>query len=126
MINNPLAHLEMRSDVQNLKLPLLTQLIKVDTWFKCNNYLSMLAKHSNRKKINTELLHINIDCQEILRVNTTKFLGVHIDKFVNFKYQIDHLTKKLSKYVGLFYKLLSHSLLYLLFTNPFRTSSELL
>ena len=64
---------------------------------------------SNRKKINNERLHINIDGQVIIRVHTTKFLGVHIDEFVNFKYHIDHLTKKLSKYVGLFYKL-RHSL----------------
>lgn len=92
-----------------------TELIKVDAWFKCNklslnvNKTNYILFRSNRKKINTELFHINIDGQEIIRVNFTKFLGVHIDEFVNFKYQIDYLTKKLSKYVGLFYKL-RHSL----------------
>ena len=91
-----------------------TELIKVDTWFKCNklslivNKTNYILFRSNRKKINTELFHINIEGQEITRVNT-KFLGVHIDEFVNFKYQIDYLTKKLSKYVGQFYKL-RHSL----------------
>ena len=92
-----------------------TGLIKVDAWFKCNklslnvNKTNYMLFCSNRKKINTELVHINIDNQEIIRVSSTRFLGVHIDEFVNFKYHIDHLTKKLSKYVGLFYKL-RHSL----------------
>lgn len=45
---------------------------------------------------NTELPHINIDGQKIITVNYTKF------QRVNIKYQIDHLIKKLSQYVGLF------------------------
>ena len=79
---------------------------------------------SNRKKINTELVHINIDNQEIIRVSSTRFLGVHIDEFVNFKYHIDHLTKKLSKYVGLSYKL-RHSLPLSALLTMYKTLFEL-
>ena len=38
-------------------------------------------------------------------MHATKFLGVHIDDSVNFKCHIDHLVNKLSKYIGLFYKI---------------------
>ena len=39
------------------------------------------------------------------RVKTTRFVGVQRDEFINFRGHIDVLTKKLSKYVGLFFKL---------------------
>lgn len=38
-------------------------------------------------------------------MKTTKFLGVFIDDHLNFKHHIEYLVKKLSKYVGLFFKL---------------------
>lgn len=38
-------------------------------------------------------------------MSSTRFLGVHIDEFLSFRGHIDELTHKLSKYVGLFFKL---------------------
>lgn len=38
-------------------------------------------------------------------MHSTKFLGVLIDESLTFKCHIDHLVNKLSKYVGLFYKI---------------------
>jgi hypothetical protein len=48
---------------------------------------------------------LNVDGHEIKRLKNTKFLGVHIDEYLNFKYHIEQLTKKLSMYSGLFFKL---------------------
>ena len=37
---------------------------------------------------------LNVDGHEIKRLKNTKFLGVHIDEYLNFKYHIEQLTKK--------------------------------
>lgn len=37
-------------------------------------------------------------------MDAIKFLGIHIDQFINFKEHINELVKKLSKIVGLFFK----------------------
>ena len=37
-------------------------------------------------------------------MDAIKFLGIHIDQFINFKKHINELVKKLSKIVGLFFK----------------------
>ena len=88
-----------------------TKLVKVDTWFKCNKLSLNIDKthfilfRSDKKNINPQLLHITINGQELKREKCTTFLGVIIDEFINFKPHIDHLTKKLSKYAGLFFRL---------------------
>uniref|UniRef100_A0A6Q2ZN45 Reverse transcriptase domain-containing protein n=1 Tax=Esox lucius TaxID=8010 RepID=A0A6Q2ZN45_ESOLU len=89
------------------------ELIKVDTWFKCNKLSLNTSKtnyilfKSTKKKLfkNTDLCLIKINDQLIKRVISTKFLGVLIDDSLTFKSHIDHLVNKLSKYVGLFYKI---------------------
>ena len=89
------------------------ELSNVDTWFKVNK-LSLNASKTNymifgssKKQMDKEsmTLQIKIDGEEIQRVTSTKFLGVLIDDSLNFKCHIDHLVRKLSKYVGLFFKL---------------------
>ena len=82
----------------------------MDTWFKCNN-LSLNIKKTNyivftaQSRINTDNITLKINEQEIERVPSTKFLGVIIDDHLNFKCHIDYLMLKLSKYLGLFYKI---------------------
>ena len=78
---------------------LSTHLISSKKYFK--NYI-VFRYNKNRQHI--ENMCLNIDGHEI-RVKNTKFLGVHIDEYLNFKYHIEQLTKKLSKYSGLFFKL---------------------
>ena len=94
-----------------LQKNLYDELIKVDTWLKCNklslniNKTNFIIFRSNRNRSNLELTDIKINENHIEKVKSTKFLGVYMDEFVNFKSHIDVLTKKLSKYVGLFFKL---------------------
>ena len=89
------------------------ELTNLDVWFRVNK-LSLNINKTNyiifppkRKLKETENLTIKIDIngQEINQVYSTKFLGVIIDKCLNFKCHIDQLVKKLSKYVGLFFRL---------------------
>uniref|UniRef100_A0A3B1IHU1 Reverse transcriptase domain-containing protein n=1 Tax=Astyanax mexicanus TaxID=7994 RepID=A0A3B1IHU1_ASTMX len=87
------------------------ELNKVDIWFKCNK-LSLNIKKTNfiifrsqRNQSNMEHIKIEINGSPITRVSSTRFLGIHMDEFLNFRSHIDELTKKLSKYVGLFLKL---------------------
>lgn len=88
-----------------------SELAKVDTWFRCNKLSINISKtnyimfRSNNKPAHTDYVCPQINGQNIDNVSSTKFLGILIDEFLNFKCHIDALTKKLSKYVGLFYKL---------------------
>ena len=60
---------------------------------------------SNKKTKDMETLKIKINGEEIKEAKSTKFLGVLVDDCLNFKCHIDHLVHKLSKYVGLFFRL---------------------
>ena len=87
------------------------ELLKVDTWFKCNklslninktNYIIFRSTKNTSKVENTCL---SINGHVIEKVKSTKFLGVELDEFINFKRHTHQLLNKLSKYVGLFYKI---------------------
>ena len=58
----------------------------------------------NRQLKSTACCQIAISGEAVKRVDCTKFLGVLIDDSLTFKCHIDHLVSKLSKYVGLFYR----------------------
>ena len=85
------------------------ELHKVVTWLKCNklslniNKTNFILFHSNKKPVNNFTL--KIDGRELERVKSTRFLGVLLDEALNFTCHIEHLLVKLSKYVGLFFKL---------------------
>ena len=87
------------------------ELAKVDKWFKCNKLSLNIKKtnyvifRSNRNRTNIKKACRKINKKNIERVKSTKFLGVHIDEHLNFGSHIAVLTKKLSKYAGLFFKL---------------------
>ena len=49
--------------------------------------------------------HISIDDNIICQVNTTKFLGLHIDKELTWKTHINYLSKILSRNTGILNKL---------------------
>lgn len=116
--SSPILHKVLFADDTNLFLShknlkhlqnLMNQeLIKLDTWFKCNklslniNKTNFIVFRSNRNRNDVEHVCIEINGKAIERVDSTKFLGIYIDEFLNYKKHINELTKKLSKYVGLF------------------------
>lgn len=83
----------------------------MDSWFRCNKLSLNVSKtnfilfNSSPNLADLDLCSFNINGKELNRVYNTKFLGVHIDDCLNYKSHIEYLINKLSKYVGLFYKL---------------------
>ena len=87
-----------------------TELVKIDTWLRCNKLSLNISKTNyivfrSNKKPNINHISLNIHSQVITRVSCTKNLGIIIDELLNFKNHIEVLTKKLSKYTALFFKL---------------------
>ena len=101
------------NNIHELQDLLNKELLKVDSWLRINklsininktNYV-LFCSNKKQRNIETLTLHIKMNGEEIQRVTSTKFLGIFIDDCLNFKCHIDHLVHKLSKYVGLFFKL---------------------
>ena len=87
------------------------ELQKITTWFHTNK-LSLNIKKSNfiiflpkGKKCNTENVKININGNEIKRVNFTKFLGIYTDEHLSWAQHIEFLSKKIARNVGILSKL---------------------
>ena len=98
-------NIDILQDLLNKKLS------EVDSWFKINKLSLNIAKTNfmtfctDKKQKNTNSVRITINGEEINKVTSTKFLGVLLDDVLHFKPHIDNLVQKLSKYVGLFFKL---------------------
>ena len=76
----------------------------------------------NRKNVDNVCISMNNTCTIITRVRATKFLGVIIDEQLTWKDHISLLRSKLSKTVGLLYRvrhLLSRSALFILYCYLF-------
>lgn len=100
-----------------------TELQKIATWFKANKLsLNVDTFHPSSKKrfLPPNLPHLYIDNITIKRETVTKFLGVHIDENITWKYHIDTICTKISKSIGILYKargiLQKHSLKQLYFS----------
>ena len=86
------------------------QLNKIDNWLRANKlYLSTdktnYSIFSPTSCTNTNHIDITIGSNRIMQVSTCKYLGVVIDDELTFKPHIDLLFQKLTKFVGIFYKL---------------------
>lgn len=88
---------------EQLEKLLNQQLVKVNTWFKYNklslniNKTFYIVFRSSRRKYCDPHMNIILDGKSVKKVESTKFLGVHIDQFLNFKKHIAEIEKKLSK-----------------------------
>ena len=96
------------ASTENVKNRIEEELVRVDSWLTANKILLNADKSnflifSYRKKF--DLPSIAIGSNEIANSDTSKFLGLYVDKNLNFKNHIDHIVKKLSKSVGILYKL---------------------
>ena len=99
------------TDLDTLIEEINEELQKITTWFHTNK-LSLNIKKSNfiiflpkGKKCNTENIKININGNEIKRVNFTKFLGIYIDEHLSWAQHIEFLSKKIARNVGILSKL---------------------
>lgn len=98
-------------NIDTLQNLLNCELLNIDCWFKCNKLSLNIKKtnfivfRSNRSRKNIKNIQNEINGRAIQRVEYTKFLGIHLDKYLDFTNHIEFLTNKLSKYVGLFLKI---------------------
>ena len=68
-----------------------------------NKTLSLLF--SNKKSLNSEMPNIFLGDEPIQNVDSCKFLGVFIDKNLNFIPHINYISNKISKHIGILYKI---------------------
>ena len=97
------SNLKHAQDVMN------TELINLSEWFKVNklslnimktNYIVFTSTHN---KVSIPV-HLAIDHMYITRVKFTKFLGVFIDENLNWNKHIEEIEKKVSKSIGIMYR----------------------
>ena len=90
-------------------VPLLNdELILVSNWFKINK-LSLNVKKTNfmifqNRTQSYKDLEINVNGSPIKQTNNIKFLGLLIDPHLSWKDHINHLCNKLSRIVGVLYR----------------------
>ena len=86
------------------------ELRKIKRWLESNRLALNIDKtnfvlfHSSSKKI-TEFITIKIGRKKIKHENHVCFLGVLLDSTLSWKTHIAELSKKLSRVIGLFYKI---------------------
>ena len=85
------------------------QLDKVSTWMKSNTIVLNSKKtkhmlfHKHNKVVPT--LELKINDSSIDQVSTFNFLGLHINSQLTWQTHIDEIFKKISRVIGLIYKL---------------------
>ena len=99
-------------DILHLFSTMNTELEKVSQWFRANKLslnatktkFSLFHPTSKKRLIPNDLPKLAINNTNIKRDTVTKFLGVLIDESLTWKSQIDNLSTKVSKSIGVLYK----------------------
>lgn len=98
------------SNLNTLFTMMSTELNNLNAWFISNRVTLNLSKtnyiifHRNQKKVNGEFA-LEMAGSTIERVQETKFLGLIIDESLSWKSQVQHVLRKISKFVPIFYKI---------------------
>ena len=87
----------------------------ISNWFKANKLLLNLKKtnfcvfHNNCRDMSTlENISLAIDSIPISKVNVVNFLGIQIDSDLKWDVHINNIKSKISKCIGILYKLRFH------------------
>jgi len=99
-------------NILNLFSVMNSELENVSKWFKANKLslnikktkFSLFHQANRSHNIPEELPVLILDRIIIKRDKVTKFLGVFIDENLSWKYQIDYLSTKVAKSIGILYK----------------------
>ena len=81
----------------------------VNNWMIANKLInfaksSLILKNSNNKNCNNSNAQAYILPSKLMSVETAKYLGITFDTCLSFEKHINNLVKKLSKAVGILYK----------------------
>ena len=107
-------------DSQNTEADMNAELEKVNTWLKLNK-LSLNAQKTklmlfHRKQKHVNDVNIKIDNTMIEHVQTFNFLGIMLNETLSWKSHIDMVSNKISKVIGILYRLKHVFPEYVLFT----------
>ena len=100
-------------DTENIKENVEYELNKVNTWFKSNKLIVNFDKthfvpFHNKSRAFTDALEsieITIDSHPLKKLDSVNFLGVYIDKHLKWNTHVDHVISKVSKCIGILFKL---------------------
>jgi len=84
----------------NLDIPSLTNWLQTNR-LSLNLQKTHLMVFGKKTRHNENILNIRIDGEQIETVNHTKFLGLILDNDLSWKLHLAHLSKKLSKSIGI-------------------------
>ena len=93
-------------DLQHLEQNVNRELSEISLWLRANKLSLIITKthlvifHPHQKKINNSL-NIEIDGKPINQQNSVKYLGILIDCHLNWKEQIQQISKKISRGIGI-------------------------
>ena len=97
------------SDLERLYVDVENELRKVNEWLNANRLslnadktLFVLFTHS---RVDRNSISIRVGNKIIKQVGSVKFLGIYLDDRINFNDHVSYLSKKLSKTVGIMYKM---------------------
>ena len=114
------------SDFQSLQRILNTELPKLSTWFKSNKLSLNLKKtnfihfQSRKNKNDNPQPEIIIDGEHLEKKESTKFLGTVINENLRWSDHVLYISKRVSRTVGLLYKLKHYvplNILYMLYNS---------
>jgi hypothetical protein len=81
---------------------------RMTKWYKdnvlqvnCDKYQGMLLGYKNKERT----VNINIGGENVEQAQSIKILGVNLDEQLNFSYHISEICKRVSKQVGILYRL---------------------
>ena len=97
------------SDLERLCVDVENELRKVNEWLNENRLSLNVDKTSfmlfTHSRVDRNSISIRLGNKIIKQVRSVKFLGIHLDDRLNFNDHISYLSKKLSKTVGIMYKM---------------------
>lgn len=99
--------------LNSLHINLILELNNVKNWINSNKLKLNILKTNyiffQNRSINLSLPPVSLEGEILDKVNCTKLLGVTIDENLNWKHHIDQTCLKLSKIIGILYRI-RHSL----------------
>ena len=98
-------------DVNTLISNCQTSLEHVYKWFKLNKLSLSLSKsafllfHGKNKDPKYNIKRIEVNGHDIKRMNSVKYIGLHLDEKLSWDFHINELCKSLTKYFSVFYNM---------------------
>ena len=95
-------------DINNLEEKINTELLKITEWLEINKLTLNVSKSNfifsvpQKKAVDIKIYLCN---KQLEKKDYVKFLGVHIDKHLSWKKQIEFIKQKLCRAIGIISKL---------------------